>query len=413
MIDLQPRADRRVEAALVRAGAFAGLAAALEAVHVGGGAAHVGEGAAEVRMGGDPPGLADNGGRTAALHGPALVHGDGAEVALAVAAAVGGQGEADGVERPHRAALPVGRVQVAGELQVVDRVQFRDGQRQLRRVVDEEARVLLLGERLCGDRVAVVVEGAEHGGEPFPVSGRLREGWQHEGPGRRFGGGVAQAADRGRRLARSHRPGQFDHAPLGHAVEQVVGLGVEQDRAPHPVVPGVVVGDAPQAGLDAAEHDGRGLFAEAADQVRVGDHRPVRPPVVAAARGVVVGLAAQARGGAVGHHGVDRAAGDPPEQARLAQAGEVRGRVHSRLGDDADAEPLLDEHPADHRHAHEGRVDVGVAGDQDHVERVPAAGGHLRTGGGQEQGAHGLESSSRAAAARPASQPVEKAAWRL
>ena len=384
MIDPQPRADRGVEAALVRAGPLGGLAAALEAVHVGGGAAHVGEGAAELRVGGDPFGLADNGGRAAALHRAALVHGDGAEVALAVTAAVGGQGEADGVERSHRAKFPVERVEVAGEVQVVDRVQLRGGQRQLRRVVDEKARVLPLGQGLCGHRVAVGVEGAEHGNEPFPVSGRLREGWQHEGPGRRFGGGVAQAADRGRRLARSHRPGQFDHAPLGHAVEQVVGLGVEQDRAPHPVVPGVVVGDAPQAGLDAAEHDGRGLFAAAADQVRVGDHRPVWPPVVAAARGVVVGLAAQARGGAVGDHGVDGAAGDAPEQARLAQAGEVRGRVRVRLGDDADAEALLDEHPADHRHAHEGRVDVSIAGDQDHVERVPAAGGHFSTGGGQE-----------------------------
>jgi hypothetical protein len=43
-----------------------------------------------------------------------------------------------------------------------------------------------------------------------------------------------------------------------------------------------------------------------------------------------------------------------------------------RLADDADAEALRFEQPADQRHAEAGMVDVGVAGDEDDVALVPA-----------------------------------------
>ena len=47
----------------------------------------------------------------------------------------------------------------------------------------------------------------------------------------------------------------LDDRALGVAVDQQVGLGVDQHRAAHLVGPVVVVGDAAQARLDAADHD--------------------------------------------------------------------------------------------------------------------------------------------------------------
>jgi hypothetical protein len=47
------------------------------------------------------------------------------------------------------------------------------------------------------------------------------------------------------------------------------------------------------------------------------------------------------------------------------------------LADDADAEALGFQQPADQRHAEAGMVDVGVAGDQDDIATVPAERVHL------------------------------------
>ena len=81
--------------------------------------------------------------------------------------------------------------------------------------------------------------------------------------------------------------------------------------------------DAPQAGLDPAQHDRAAALEMLADQVAVDDDRPVRPPVVDAAGRVVVGFALAAGGGVVGHHRIDAAAADAPEQLRLAQPRDV------------------------------------------------------------------------------------------
>ena len=47
----------------------------------------------------------------------------------------------------------------------------------------------------------------------------------------------------------------LDDLPLAVAEHEQVGACVEQDRAAHFLVPVVVVRDAPQARLDAADHD--------------------------------------------------------------------------------------------------------------------------------------------------------------
>ena len=85
----------------------------------------------------------------------------------------------------------------------------------------------------------------------------------------------------------------LDHGALGVAVDEQVGLGVRQDRAADLVGPVIVVGDAAQRRLDAAEHD-RHVLVGLAAALRVDDGRAVRPlSALAAGRvGVVVAQAA-------------------------------------------------------------------------------------------------------------------------
>ena len=134
------------------------------------------------------------------------------------------------------------------------------GQRRLRRIVDQKTAVLLLGQSVGRDRIVVVVKGPEHRDEGLFVRRRRLVGGQHQGRFRRVAAGITEAANRERRLPCRQGPSQLDHGPVRHAVEQVIGLGVKEDRTAHPIVPGIVMGDPAQAGLDAAQHQGHGLL---------------------------------------------------------------------------------------------------------------------------------------------------------
>ena len=186
--------------------------------------------------------------------------------------------------------------------------------------------------------------------------------------------------------------GQFQDRLLGHAVQHVIGLGVEQDRAAHRVGPEIVMGHAAQAGLDPAQDDGTGgpawveSFGKAADQVGVDDGGPVGTAVVLAAGGVIVAAARFLQGGVVGDHRVHAAGGHAPEQARLAQAGDIRVGFRVRLGDHADPVAGLDQHLPDHRRADKGAVDVGIAGHQDDVQAIPAQAFYFFDGRGEKHG---------------------------
>lgn len=88
--------------------------------------------------------------------------GDGAEAALAVTAAVGGDGEADGFEGTHRAEALVMGVLVALEIEGVDAVEFGLREGQGGRVLHQETVTVFLEESFCSERVVVLVEGVEH-----------------------------------------------------------------------------------------------------------------------------------------------------------------------------------------------------------------------------------------------------------
>ncbi|EXI67382.1 MAG: hypothetical protein AW07_04540 [Candidatus Accumulibacter sp. SK-11] len=202
-----------------------------------------------------------------------------------------------------------------------------------------------------------------------PAGCRQPAAWRHEGA-------AAQVADVADLLAGGETVRKFDDRPLGVAKEQQVGLRIGQHRAPHLVRPVVVVRDSPQAGLDRADDDvaaGKGLAAA----LRIDDQRAVRPPVGFAVRRVGVVGTWLAVGGVAVDHRIHVAGGNAKEQVRPAEGAEGGRRQPVGLADDADAEPLRLEQAADQRHAEARMVDVGVAGNEDDVARIPAERVHL------------------------------------
>ena len=102
------------------------------------------------------------------------------------------------------------------------------------------------------------------------------------------------------RLARPQAVRDLDDGALGVAVDQQVGARVDQDRAADLVRPVVVVGDAAQAGLDAADHDGD-VAERLAAALRVDDHRAIGP-LAAAPPGRIRVVGAQPPVGRVAVH---------------------------------------------------------------------------------------------------------------
>jgi hypothetical protein len=145
------------------------------------------------------------------------------------------------------------------------------------------------------------------------------------------------------------------------------------------------MGDAAQAGLDRADHHvaaGEGLAAA----LGIDGDGAVRAPVGLAVRRVGVVGADPAVGGIAVDHRIHVAGGDAEEQAGLAQFPEIGRRIPVRLADDADAETLRFEEAPDQRHAEARVVDVGIAGDQDDIARIPAERVHFGARHRQERG---------------------------
>ena len=214
--------------------------------------------------------------------------------------------------------------------------------------------------------------------ELVPVRGRLPARLDHEG-------GTAQVTNGLDRLACVEPMGQRHQRALGVAEKQDVGLGVGQHRAPHLVRPVVVVGDAAQACLDAADDDRRARIG-LARALGVHGHR-----AVGALAGLGVGRVGVVGADlAVGRVAVDQrvhvARGDAEVQPRPAQRTEGLGRVPVGLAEDADPKAVRLEQASDERHAEAGMVDIGVAGHQDDVALVPAEHVHLGARHGQEGG---------------------------
>ncbi len=168
----------------------------------------------------------------------------------------------------------------------------------------------------------------------------------------------------------------LDQRALGVAVEQQIGLGVEEHRAANLVRPIVVMGDASERRLNSAEDDGR-VGISLARPLCVNDRRAIGPPPALAMGRIGVVVPQSAVGCVAVDHRVHIAAGYAEEEIRLAERRKGLGVAPFGLSDNADAKTLRLEEAPDDRHAEARMVDIGVAGDEDHVAAVPAETLHL------------------------------------
>ena len=324
----------------------------VQAVHVGRRAAEIVDDAAPLRMLGHAPDLLEDGTLAAGDDPVALVKGQGAERTAAPAAAVRLDRE------PGHAQLGEALGDAAGERQAVDAVEIGGGIVR-RGVLDDEAVGVLLGDRLAGRETLLGLA------ELVLVGLDLLEGRDDERAFGRLGADHGRAADAVERLAPVEPPGDLDGLELARPVDEDVGARVEEDGAADVVAPVIVVGEAPERGLDAAEDD-PGALVELADPVGVDDDGPVGHP-----RGegrVRVDRPLALERGVVDEHAVDRARGDAEEEPRPAELEEVVLALPVGALDDADLVAFGVEDPGDHPDRRERVIGVRLPADEDDVE---------------------------------------------
>jgi hypothetical protein len=264
------------------------------------------------------------------------------------------------------------------------------------RIVRRAAFLVFLGHRVG---VGMGVDLARHVHARAVVHAPVRA-WQ---PARRHHEGrAAQVADILDRFAGREAVGQVDEGPFGIAEDEQVCFRVGQHGAAHLVGPVVVMGDAAQRRFDRADHHWH-VGKRFAGALGVDGDGTVGALVRFRVRGVGVVGADLAVGRVTVDHGIHIAGRDAKIQARLAQGAERFGRQPVGLGDDADAVALGFEQAAHEGHAEARVVDIGVAGDEDDVARVPAERVHFGTRHRQER-----RSSS---AARPLRDGRKQVCW--
>ncbi|MND76183.1 hypothetical protein D3C80_678240 [compost metagenome] len=382
MVGIHVRAYGRPDAGGAATGLLGLGALATQLVHVGGGAAEIRDDAGKARhLVADLFDLFDDRLFRAALDDAPLVLCDGAEGATAEAAAHDVDRGLDHLVG-RDLLLAIGRVRHPLIRQAEHAVHLVGFQREGRRVDPDDAIAVGLGERAGAAGVGLVVQdarrmGVEHlvflhplerrqldvGLLPGLLLGRLH---QHRlglllhrrrafviRAGRPFHIGVHDGIDAANliQLARIHpAPARqrlladhggaanvlhgvdgltvgdavrhLDQRPLGVAIDEDVGLGVQQYGATYGLGPVVVVGDTAKGSLNAADDHGdllEGLLAA----LGVDQGGAVRPLAAHIPGGVGVVVAQLLVGGVAVDHGVHVARGHPVEEVRLAQAHEV------------------------------------------------------------------------------------------
>ncbi len=180
------------------------------------------------------------------------------------------------------------------------------------------ARILPLGERLGRQGILMGIKGGEHAGKGILIRSHFRVSRQFQCSGRHLCGNIADAPQTARVAPPPQRFRQGRDRRLGHTVQQVIRLGIKQDRAAYAVRPEVVMRHPPQARFNSAQDDRHRLLEMLADQVAINRDRPVRAPRVLSTGGEIITFAAASRGRPIGDHGVDAASAHTPEQGRLA-----------------------------------------------------------------------------------------------
>ncbi len=198
---------------------------------------------------------------------------------------------------------------------------------------------------------------------------------------------AAQIADGFDFLARRQPVRERNQRAFGIAEQQDVGLGIRQHGAPHGVRPVIVMRNAAQARLDAADHDIR-IRVGLARALRVHHQRTIRALAArTACRVGIVRTELAFRRIAVDHR-IHVAGRDAKIQARLAQLAKVLGRLPVRLADDANTIALRFQQSPDQCHAETGVIDIGIARHQYHIARIPAE--HIHLGARHRQKRRGV-----------------------
>jgi len=272
-------AGRRREAAAVCAHAVFELLGAGGVAEVRARPADVGDVALPERVLGHRRDLADDALVAAARHHAALVEGQRAEVAAAEAAAVVYDRKAHLLDGRDAAHGVVHRVHLARVRQLRHAVELLPGERHGGRVHHEIAVPMCLGHAPPAHRVVLRVLYARRLGVGALAPADLLEGGQHKRVLGRLLGDVSRAADVVQLrdgLFLLERLGDLDRGVLAHAVDQQVGLCVEDDAAADLVLPVVIVSKAAQAGLQRANDYGHVRPEGLPRAVCVDDHGPVR-----------------------------------------------------------------------------------------------------------------------------------------
>ena len=198
---------------------------------------------------------------------------------------------------------------------------------------------------------------------------------------------IGRAADTG------HLPGMFalrgtmrdlDDGPFGVAVNQKVGTTIEQHRTAHLFRPVIVLGNAAQRRLDAANDDRR-VLEGFATTLTVDDDGAVGAFSRRTARRVAVIVPNPPVRRVVVDHGIHVSGGNAEKQIWFSQGSEGVRAGPVWLRDDADAEALRLPEPPDNRHAETGMVNIGVARHHDDIAGIPAKRIHLPPGHRQER----------------------------
>ena len=262
-----------------------------------------------------------------------------AETAAAEAAARGRDGEFYLFQRGNAAHPVVHRMPGALIGQLVYAVELLARQRQRGNILTEPAVGAFLRERLAAHGVLLAILPHERFGVSALIGGDLLEGGDGFIARRRFLGQEARAAQRGQIVAPVglfQQFGRFHDGVFAHAEQQNVRAAIEQQRPAHGVGPVIVMREAPQRSLHAADDD-RHVAIRLADAVAVGDRRPVGAVSRLAAGRVYVLVARPFGHGVVVDHAVDYARADKKPQPRTAEPREVLRRVPVGLRQDAHA----------------------------------------------------------------------------
>ena len=394
VVCVQIGAGRGGKTAAIGAHALFQLLGAGCVAEIGGGAANVMDVTLEEGMLGEAFNLFYNGFVAAGSYHAALVESKGTEVAAAETASVVDNGEAHFLNSGYAAHLFVHGVVLAGVGKSGNLVKLLLVKRHGGGIDYNVALAVLLNDSLAADGVMLgVLNAAGLGVSGFIAANLSKGGNLNAGEGADLG---SAAADNGaayivhlRRLfACLQAAGDLTAGGLTHAVYEKIGARVNDGGAADFVLPIIIVSEAAQGCLHAA--DDKGQTGESlAHAVCVNDAGAVGTQSRLFAGTVKVLAAAALGGGVVSNHGVKVARREHTAVAGAAHGLYGLGIMPVGLGQKRHAEAVGLQQSAYNGRAERRVIHVGIARYQQKIIIIPATGFHVLAAYGEKQFIHG------------------------